>query len=161
MQYVGNDIHERCYKKFPYKLINLLWKSHWKDHDRNKRVLKNLDKTRKITSLRENKPKDSADTYKNDTGKPVSFKNILKSKTDFKDSIYQQKYIDNIPILALSSSSALYEIWIESVGMIWIQNLASPHDKISPHYRLLSDLIMAASWFAPSFQLYNNIIIHV
>ena len=32
--------------------------------------------------------------------------------------MYNQKYIDNIPILALGSGSALYEIWIESVGMI-------------------------------------------
>ena len=35
-----------------------------------------------MTSFRESKAKDSMDTYKNNTGKPVSFKNIAKSKTD-------------------------------------------------------------------------------
>ena len=56
-------------------------------------VLKNLEKTRKLTSFRESKAKDSADTYKNDTGKPVSFKNIAKSKTDIGKDILTYSYI--------------------------------------------------------------------
>lgn len=58
---------------------------------------------REIRENRENNVKDSADTYKNGTGKPFSFKNIAKSKTNFKDLIYKQTYINNIPILPIDN----------------------------------------------------------
>ena len=81
-------------------------------------VSKNFDKMRNIAALERIRSKTQQTPTKAVHANLFSFRNIAKSKTDFKDLICKQKYIDNIPILALRSSSVLYETRIESVGMI-------------------------------------------